>query len=251
MSKIYKEDRGFFGRRLGRPLSAAKQDALDTLLEQCAITEGSTPLSLPQDRKVILEIGFGYGERLAEMMRREPEHYYIGIEPFINGMAAFANDLISNPPSSILHPSKGGGSLNNVKAGGGMTQFPTNLSVYMNDVVPFLKRIPDESIDILYILNPDPWHKTRHHKRRIVGPDNLPEFARILKKGGRFITTTDAPYLAEWMVSHTLNYPAFTWTASSKADWENPPKGWIHTRYETKGAKGAHKMGYYIFERTP
>lgn len=226
-----KDKRGFFGRRLGRPLTAARQDALDTLYPEYAIpedlvTENSdlAPSALfpDPDTKVIFEIGFGDGDRLAQMMERHPDYHYIGAEPFQNGMSSF---LLSQKHN------------------------PANLRLWMDDALRIVRSLSDKSIDELYILNPDPWHKTKHFKRRIVNQTNLTEFARILKPSGTLYLTTDVPYLAEWMVSHTVLHPAFEWTAQSKDDWETPPKDWIQTKYETKGAKGAKKMCYFVFKR--
>ena len=82
-------------------------------------------------------------------------------------------------------------------------------------------------------------------------PETLDIYARILKPGGQLIMSTDVPYLAEWMLTHSFNHPAFTWTAKSASDWRIPPEDWVHTAYETKRAKGADKMVYLFFERLP
>ena len=223
----------FYGRRAGRKLSPARQDALDTLLPVLGITETTIqqdgtldPAALfPAPKEAfILEVGFGNGERLAEHIAREPETGFIGAEPFHNGMAAFLKSLPAAPPD--------------------------NIRVYMDDAVTLVKSLSAHSIDTLYVLNPDPWHKTRHHKRRIIQAQNLDALARVLKPGGRLILSTDVPDLAESMLTAAMQHQAFTWTAQCRNDWEIPPAGWIPTRYETKGAKGAEKMRYFIFDRT-
>jgi tRNA (guanine-N7-)-methyltransferase len=119
----------------------------------------------------------------------------------------------------------------------------------MDDAMLLVHALEDACLDEIYILNPDPWPKKRHHKRRIVSQANLDEFARILKPGGTLIMTTDVPDLAEWMVTQATLHPSFHWTAQSARDWKTPPADWIPTRYETKGAKGAESMVYLIFER--
>ena len=63
------------------------------------------------------------------------------------------------------------------------------------------------------------------------------------------ILSTDVPYLAEWMITEVMIHGAFTWLAGSKRDWETKPADWIDTAYQTKGAKGADKMVYLVFER--
>ncbi|MEM6781277.1 MAG: tRNA (guanosine(46)-N7)-methyltransferase TrmB [Pseudomonadota bacterium] len=223
----FEESRGFFGRRLGRPLSPARQKALDELYPQYAIDQAKInedgALNLFQNgQKTIFEIGFGDGDRLAQMIERHPDYNYIGAEPYKNGMSAFLLSLKTQA---------------------------NNVRLSMDDAMPLARSLTDDSIDELYILNPDPWHKTKHHKRRIVNTKNLNEFACILKPNGLLYMSTDVPYLAEWMVAHAVHHPAFEWTANSKSDWETPPKDWIHTTYETKGAKGAKVMHYFIFKR--
>lgn len=170
-----------------------------------------------------LEIGFGSGEHLSALMRRHSETAYIGCEPYVNGMSAFLKDIEGDSHS--------------------------NIRVHMDDAVMLCNSIEDQSLDGIYILNPDPWHKVRHHKRRIVRPETLDIYARILKSGGQLIMSTDVPYLADWMITHTVNHGAFEWSAESCKDWQIPPEDWVTTAYEVKGAKGAKKMCYLFFER--
>lgn len=171
----------------------------------------------------VFEIGFGSGEHVIDLMTKSPERNYIAAEPFDNGMTMF---------------------LKQVK----QQNLPThNLRVLMDDALYIARSLKDNCLDEIYILNPDPWPKTRHHKRRIVRQDTLDHYARILKPGGRLVMTTDVPGLAEWMVSETMRHGALQWTAKSKTDWETAPAGWSPTKYELKGAKGAERMVYLIF----
>jgi tRNA (guanine-N7-)-methyltransferase len=227
-----RKDKRVYGRRISRPLTQTRAESLNALLPVFAVP----PETLREDHSLApaslfdkayneywLEIGFGSGEHLSALMRRHPDHAYIGAEPFINGMAAFLKDIQQD----------------NLE----------NIRVHMDDAVMLAGSLAPASLDGIYILNPDPWHKKRHHKRRIVNPDTLEIFARILKPGGQLILSTDVPYLAEWMITHTLRNSDFTWTAQKAEDWSKPPQGWITTAYEVKGAKGAQKMCYLIFTR--
>lgn len=221
----------FYGRRLGRKLNTLRQNVINTVLPPIEIKDDilfSDGRLKPSDlfeqsaEKTIFEIGFGNGERLAEMMRRHPENNYVAAEAFINGVSAF---LIEDGIKEAK-----------------------NLRVRPDDAIPLVKSLADNSIDALYILNPDPWHKTRHHKRRIVNADNLDEFTRILKPNASLILSTDVPDLSEWMISHAVRHKNLLWEANAKSDWQIPPENWIKTRYETKGAKGAASMQYMIFK---
>jgi tRNA (guanine-N7-)-methyltransferase len=125
-----------------------------------------------------------------------------------------------------------------------------NVRILMDDAMMLANSLSDNSLDGLYILNPDPWHKKRHHKRRIVNRNNLEVFSRILKPGGQLICSTDVPYLAEWMITETMIHGGFEWQAKSRTDWSTPPDDWTHTAYESKRAKGADKMVYLFFTRS-
>jgi len=221
----------FYGRRAGRKLNNLRQKVIDDVLPPIEIKDDilkSDKSLTPEDffdspaPKTIFEIGFGNGERLAEMMRRHPNNNYIAAEAFINGVSAF---LVED----------------------GIAQ-AKNLRVRPDDAIPLVKSLADNSIDQLYILNPDPWHKTRHFKRRIVNEENLNEFTRILKPDAELILSTDVPDLSEWMITHCARHKNLSWDANSKFDWLVPPENWIKTRYETKGAKGAANMHYMMFK---
>ena len=223
----------FYGRRSGRKLNKTRLSLLDEVLPKLSISEDQiteennlnpTILFDFEPKKIILEIGFGNGEHLAEMMRRNPENGYIGAEPFINGMTAFLKEIKD-------------------------TDAPNNARVHMDDAIPLVKSLTPNSIDEIYVLNPDPWHKKRHHQRRIINKNNLDLFSKILKPDGQLIMSTDVKDLIEWMVTEATLHNDFEWQATKANDWRNAPKDWITTRYETKGAKGADKMHYLFFKK--
>lgn len=221
-----------FGRRLGRPLSAERQAVLDKFLpalemnaDMLAQKEKLTARDLFKSTpaQFWMEIGFGNGEHLSALMRRHPDHAYIGAEPFVNGMSAFLKDI--------------------------ETDSKDNLRVVMDDAMLAVEALADNTLDGIYVLNPDPWHKKRHHKRRIIRKENLDKMARVLKPNAPLIMSTDVPYLAEWMVTEAMNHPAFEWAAQTANDWRTAPADWITTRYEVKRAKGADKMVYLLFRK--
>jgi tRNA (guanine-N7-)-methyltransferase len=176
--------------------------------------------------KLHLEIGFGNGEHVTALLNANPTHHVIGAEPFINGMGAFLKDIKDDPPLERCR-------------------------VLMDDAMLILNSLADQTVDFLYILNPDPWPKTRHHKRRMVISHNLNVFARILKDNATMIQTTDVDDLAGWMVTESVNCPDFEWQAESAADWRTPPPGWLPTRYEQKGREAGRKQTYLVYKRRP
>ena len=213
-------------------MNKSRRDALDALLPELSIppallTENGDldPQSLfdkPRSQ-MWFEIGFGTGEHLSALMRRHPDYGFLGAEPFENGMAAFLKDIA--------------------------TDGSDNVRVIMDDAMFIANSLKDYCLDGMYVLNPDPWHKKRHYKRRIINQDNLDCFARILKPGAKLVMSTDVPDLADWMVTEASLHPSFEWDAEGVDDWRIPPVEWVHTAYEGKRAKGADKMAYLFFTR--
>jgi tRNA (guanine-N7-)-methyltransferase len=80
---------------------------------------------------------------------------------------------------------------------------------------------------------PDPWHKARHNKRRLIQPAVVTELARVLKSGGRLRFATDWADYAEWTIERMLADPAFRFE-SETADRNAPPADHVTTRYEEK-----------------
>ncbi len=225
--------RRVFGRRLGRPMGASRQGAIDVLLptltvDPSKVTEDSSlaPSSLFTDasKETVFEIGFGNGEHLKAMMEQRPDRNYIGAEPFINGMSAFLK------------------SVNDMDHG--------NIRVWMDDAVALCRSLAPESLSALYILNPDPWPKKKHHKRRIVRLETLEVYHRALKPGGALVMATDVDDLAEWMITETMNHGGFEWQAEREKDWQTMPEGWfITTRYAAKGENAGRKETYLLFQK--
>ncbi len=212
--------RKLFGRRLTRGLSAHKQSLIDDVLPLLQPPKEG-PVALPS-LPLWIEIGFGNGEHLRGLIEKHPDKAFIGAEPFMNGMAAFLATLAEKDLPRVR--------------------------VWMDDALLLLTRLPDGCAERIYLLNPDPWPKKRHHKRRFINPENLDLLARLLKPGGQLVMATDVDDLAEWMVTQTVNHPAFRWTARCAADWRETPPGWIETKYERKGRAQGRRQSYLIFE---
>ena len=226
-------DRSLFGRRIGRRLGVKRQNLYDTLLPQIDVKNTVSPreearhspqtfFDQPYDT-LYAEIGFGDGDMLAVAHKQNPEIGYIGCEPFMNGVCNLLTDIQGNDLD--------------------------NIRIWQDDALVLLSRLQDDCLDRLYVLNPDPWPKKRHYKRRIIRSETLDLFARVLKKDALLIMTTDVDDLAEWMVTQASNHPDFTWTAENHMDWKTPPQDWISTKYERKGIDAGRKQSYLIFKR--
>lgn len=199
-----------YGRIKSRPIKARQAALFDTLAPKVDIPEGPfDPLSLkPDAREIWFEIGFGGGEHMAGQAERDPDLLIIGVEPFLNGVA-----------SALRHVEE---------------RSLTNLRVHQGDAREVASRMPDGCIDRVFILFPDPWPKSRHHKRRIIQPDYLVELHRLLKPGGRLRFATDWAEYADWTVERVLASKLFAWPADRADDWRVPPADHLTTRYEEK-----------------
>ena len=125
-----------------------------------------------------------------------------------------------------------------------------NVRLYADDALKLLSRLPDASLSGAYLLYPDPWPKTRHHKRRFVSPTTLGELARVLKPGALFRFATDIEDYANWTLAHILRSPDFSFSPATPGDWHTPYPGWQPTRYEDKARlDGRMKSFYFSFPR--
>ena len=94
--------------------------------------------------------------------------------------------------------------------------------------------LPDASLDRVMILFPDPWHKARHNKRRLVQAGTAAEIARLLKPGGRLRFVTDWKDYADWALETFERTPGLIWEANEADDWRVAPPDHVVTRYEEK-----------------
>ena len=169
------------------------------------------------------------GRTPQKLLETYPEHRFIGCEPFINGVSSFLKELSNKQERDF---------------------YQDRLRLWTDSAEIILENLPEQSIDRIYLLNPDPWPKTRHHKRRFLQPASLDRLARVLKDDAEFITATDVGSLAEWMLERTLAHPDFTWNAKSKSDWSVMPDDWMTTtRYAQKGADAGRNEVYLRFRR--
>lgn len=109
-----------------------------------------------------------------------------------------------------------------------------NIRLHHGDARDVMARLPEASVDLVYILFPDPWPKARHHKRRLIQPAFLDALARVLKPGGEVRFATDWANYAAWTLEHVVRDVRFAWIAERAEDWRTPWPGHVTTRYEAK-----------------
>lgn len=203
-----------FARRGGRKLSARQARLVAARLPDLAVPDAAAGALDPRGlfardvKEVWLEIGFGGGEHLLAQAARHPEIGLIGAEPFIDGVAKVLAGIEDKGLANLrLHP---------------------------GDARDVMDTLAPQSLARVFILFPDPWPKTRHHKRRLIQLGFIDDLARLLAPGGRVRFATDVRSYADEALARFLAHGGFDWTAERADDWRTPPADHVTTRYEAK-----------------
>jgi tRNA (guanine-N7-)-methyltransferase len=220
----------FFGRRKGHALRPRQAALMETLLPKLAVDlrepapgDLSILFPVPVD-SVRLEIGFGGGEHMIAQAEAHPRTGFIGVEPFVNGMA---KALAAIDGKRLA-----------------------NIRLHFGDATFLLEWLPQACLARVDLIYPDPWPKRRHWKRRFVQDRSIAEIARVLRPGGEFRFASDIPDYAAWALGHLLRSPAFAWTAQRADDWRRPWPGFSGTRYEAKAKREGRVPCYLVFRRS-
>ena len=176
------------------------------------------------DNDVVLEIGFGMGKSLVEMAKNAPHLNFIGIEVHRPGVGA-----------CLMEADEAG---------------LTNLRVFEHDAVEVLADcIADGSLTTMQLFFPDPWHKKRHHKRRIVQPEFVESLRQKLKIGGVFHMATDWENYAEHMLEVMTAAPGYE-NISETQDYVPRPDNRPLTKFEQRGHRLGHGVWDLMFKRS-
>ncbi len=168
------------------------------------------------NKSLALDIGFGMGDSLFQLAKNYPDWNFLGVEVHQPGVGNLIN---------LAHEAN----INNLK-------------IIMSDVVQVLKtNLPDNQIDTISILFPDPWPKLRHHKRRLINADFVALLANKLKVGGVVFIKTDWAHYAQGILVAFGNFPQFELIADDKL----VPvifKDLCVTKYEAKALREGRKI---------
>lgn len=234
----------FFGRRQGRVIHKAKSFLLQNFLPRILLNnDKKTSLDdcfCSPKKSYALEIGFGDGDHLAALSQKMPDTGFIGVEVYRNGVANLLS-LITG-----LRDGKDDDLAQEINI---LPERTDNVRVYDDDVRLLFAALPDECLDKIYLLFPDPWPKNRHANRRFINNDNLKELARLLKKGGILQVATDHPVYKRWTLETMRTNPDFKWTAKNSNDWRYPPADWAETKYQRKAVREGRRPVFFEFER--
>lgn len=214
-----------FTLRQGR-MTAAQRTALETLWPTYGLDPGErleASKVFGRQAPIIIEIGFGNGETLAQMAAENPNNDFVGIEVHRPGVGHL-----------LLQLKEYG--LKNVR-------------VYCADAVEVLAQsVPDASVAGINVFFPDPWPKKRHHKRRLVSPQFLQLAAEKLRQGGLFHAATDWENYAEQMLALLEDCPDLK-NLGPKWSYSPRPRHRPQTKFEARGQRLGHSVWDLIFVR--
>jgi tRNA (guanine-N7-)-methyltransferase len=212
--------------RQGR-MTDLQEKAYQTYWNQWGVRPGEQRLNLAdlfgREAPLVMEIGFGMGASLLSMARRAPEKNFIGIEVHRPGVGKLLAMMAE--------------------------QEVTNIRIFCHDAVDVLEsRIVDNVLERVQVFFPDPWHKTRHHKRRLIQP----EFARLLHKklcvGGQVHLATDWQNYARQMLAVMDETEGFVNVAGS-GQYIPRPESRPLTKFEQRGQRLGHGVWDLLFEK--
>jgi tRNA (guanine-N7-)-methyltransferase len=215
-----------FVLRTGR-MTASQQQAYDIGWDRWGLRHESGLLdpekSFDRSGPLVLEIGFGMGDSLVAMAKAAPASNFIGIEVHTPGVGKLMRGMLDE-------------GLDNIR-------------VYHHDAVEILHDcIPPESLDGVQIFFPDPWHKTRHHKRRLIQPLFVEQLARYLKPGGILHLATDWENYAQQMMQVVSASPSYR-NCVGQNTYASRPEHRPLTKFEKRGHRLGHGVWDILFAR--
>ncbi|MFZ5523515.1 MAG: tRNA (guanosine(46)-N7)-methyltransferase TrmB [Pseudomonadota bacterium] len=210
--------------RQGR-VSPAQQRACETLLPRFGIAYAAQALDLEQafgrTAPKILEIGFGMGDSTATIALAHPENDYLALEVHTPGVG---NLLKLIDAQQIF-----------------------NIRIIQHDAVEVLRdMIAANTLDGVHIFFPDPWHKTRHNKRRLIQAPFITQLAQKLRSGGYIHVATDWQDYAEQVLAVLAAEPSLENTA---ANYAPRPDYRPLTKFEQRGLRLGHDVWDLVFRR--
>jgi len=171
----------------------------------------------------VLEIGFGMGDSLLAMAEARPDVNYLGIEVHRPGVGRLLAQA--------------------------MDRGIENIRVYAEDAVPILRDcIAPDSLNALQVYFPDPWHKKRHNKRRLIQPEFIAMAAQRIAPGGLVHLATDWEPYAEHMLE-VMEQEAALENVAGAAQYSERPSWRPETKFERRGARLGHGAWDLLYRR--
>lgn len=213
-----------YGRRKGKTLRDARAKVHEAGLARHALDlsvpcgEANSLFDVPVSR-LALEIGFGSGEHLLHQLAHQTDTGFIGCEPFVNGMARLLDDAKDQ-------------------------ECRDRLRVHEGDAREVVAWLPNGSLDLVYLLYPDPWPKLKHEKRRFMGLDTLDLLHPKMMPGAELRVASDIDVYKTTTLRATQAHRGFEIGDRNTAE---PWPDWTRTRYEAKAIREGRTPAYFSF----
>lgn len=195
-----------FARRIGKTLSDLNKFVLENDLP--IVSYSPEKLESTKYHKVFFEIGYGMGEHFINQLQKNPENLYIGAEVYLNGVANVLKKLQGYEGNNYL--------------------------LWPDDLDAMLEKMPNNSLDGIYVLFPDPWHKRKYLKKRLFNPERVEFFKQKLKIGGFVSFASDIDDYFDAAKSILENDKEFNIIGN---DFLKPHDGYVQTKYHLKAIR--------------
>jgi len=172
--------------------------------------------------KIHIEIGAGTGDTVSHLAKQNPDILFIACEVYIDGISGICNKVQS--------------------------QNLTNVRIYTQDARILLNQIPNNTLECLYLLFPDPWPKKKHHKRRIVTQEFIQEISHILRKDGRLFIATDHDSYKEHICQVIYKQNYMDWIAEKPEDFTQEPTWWTKTKFQKKAEESGRVPVFFTLK---
>jgi tRNA (guanine-N(7)-)-methyltransferase len=212
-----------FSRRIGKSLSDSQKSLVASCFEDinnftnsCELDFRALADKLASQKNLTIEIGFGMGEHLFSHISANPDMFFLGSEPYLNGVASLKKKCAEL----------------------------TNYILWPDDINLLLPYLPDNIVDEIYVLFPDPWPKRKQIRKRILSQERLLNFYRILKKNGVLHFATDIDDYSNQVLEIIRNQKNFIVMDKNEFD---PHAGYVQTKYHSKAIIENRVAKFYSF----
>lgn len=208
-----------FGRIKSRTLSESQKSKIEQLFPKFKIEENNFKIPSENNKKLFFEIGFGYGEHTIHQALLNKDANILACETYINGVLSLLDKI--------------------------NTEKVENIKIFNGDARLLLEKMPDNSIDKMFILFPDPWPKKRQHKKRIITESFLKLVKSKLKNDGTILFASDIFNYVEQV--YTLGKEVLKPLFNNVEECKKEPEWWIKTRYQQKAIKEGRESYFLTF----
>ena len=221
---LVKNQKNFYGRRKGRKISSTNVKLIKDFSHKFYIQDDQffklTPYEYNQN---ILEIGFGNGDNLVNMSLKKPNNLFVGCDAYYNGCVKLLKQIVNK----------------NIK----------NIKIWPDDIHLIIKKFKSNFFDLILILQPDPWPKKKHKKRRLIQQQFLDDLNKILKHEGKLIISTDHHIMKSWVLEQLHVRKDFSWIRNGYNYQNIKPKCVINTKYSNKALDDNKTVNWFFFKK--